>query len=85
MEKTKAVAKFQEAARKDTLEAENLLGWLSMSIHAIEHGLQDKGESLGAYNDELRYMRTYIERLTRLSIQSYGCEEAIKALNEIDD
>lgn len=84
MEKEKAVSRLQEAAHKDTDEARRLISWIAADIQALEVGLE-RGESIGEYTDELRHMRTYIEMLTRLAIKSYGCEEAIKALNEIND
>ncbi len=84
MEREKAAARLAEAARKDTFEALRLLSWIKGNASVVERGLET-GESLGRYNDDLRYMRSYMERLTRLSIQSYGCEEAIKALNEISE
>ena len=82
MEIAKAVFRLKEAAHKDTEEARRLISWIAADIQALEVGLE-RGESIGEYTHELRYMRTYIEMLTRLSIQSYGCEEAIKALSEI--
>ncbi len=84
MDIEKAASKLREAAHKDTEEARRLINWLAADIQALEVGLE-KGESIGEYNDELRYMRTYIERLTRLAIQSYGCEEALKTLKEITE
>ena len=81
----KAVSGLREAARKDTAEALSLLCWTIADLMEIEQGLLEQGKSIGEYNDNLRHIRAYTERLTRLSIQSYGCEEAIKALNEIDE
>lgn len=83
MEKVQAVARLQEAAHKDDEEALKLINWLAADIHAIEYGI-GRGDSIGRYNDELRYMRTYIERLTRIGIESFGCEKAIEALEKIE-
>ena len=84
MKIAKAVFRLKEAAHKDTDEARRLISWIAADIQALEVGLE-RGSSIGEYTHELRHMRTYIERLTRLSIESYGCEEAIKALKEISD
>lgn len=84
MEREKLMEGLRAEARKSVQEARNLLSWLYADIQVIEHGL-DNGESLGLYKDELRFMRCYIEQLTRLMIEAYGYEETMKILNENED
>lgn len=78
------IARLAEEARKDNKKARGLINWLCGSIQAIEVGL-DSGESLGKYVDELKYMRSYVEGLSRIAVESYGCEKAIEAIKNIDN
>ena len=78
------IARLEEEARKNNKMVRQLINWLHNSIEAIEAGL-DSGESLGKHFDELKYMRSYVEGLSRIAAESYGCEKAIEAIKKCDN